>query len=140
MKKILFVCIHNSGRSQMAEAFFNRYAKGEAVAESAGTNPSESVNPMVVKAMAELGFDLSQNKPRQLIYEMTTSADKVITMGCMKEEGVCPAVFVPSEDWALPDPNGQDIAAVRAIRDEIKQRVLRLVEGYGIDATKTNLR
>jgi len=112
----------------MAETFFNHYAKGKAVAESAGTNPSESVNPTVVQAMYELGFDLSKKKPRQLTYEMTTDADKVITMGCLKEEGICPAIFVPSEDWELPDPNGKDLAGVKVIRDEIKIRVQNLVK------------
>ena len=128
MKRVLFVCVHNSGRSQMAEVLFNNYAQGKARSESAGTNPSETVNPIVVQAMAELGFDLSQKKPRLLTYEMAEKADRVITMGCMKEEGVCPAIFVPSEDWALPDPKGQDLATIRIIRDEIKQRVVQLIK------------
>ena len=128
MKKVLFVCVHNSGRSQMAAAFFNQFAQEKAVADSAGTNPSASVDPIVIQAMAELGLDLSQNTPKLLIYEMTKTADKIVTMGCLKEEGICPAIFVPSEDWGLPDPKGKDLAGVRVIRDEIKIRVQNLVK------------
>ncbi|MGI2336065.1 MAG: low molecular weight phosphatase family protein [Dehalogenimonas sp.] len=127
MKKVLFVCIHNSGRSQMAEEFFNVIAGGWATGESAGTGPGETVNPVVAEAMAELGFDLSHKKPRLLTPEMIAAADRVITMGCMKDEGVCPVVFTPAEDWGLPDPKGQDIAAVRKIRDEIRRQVMELV-------------
>ena len=133
MKKVLFVCIHNSGRSKMAEAFFNACSGGRAVAESAGTAPSTTVNPTVVEAMAELGFDLSASLPRLLTFDMTQNADQVITMGCMKDEGVCPAVFVPTEDWALPDPKGQDLAMVRSIRDEIKRRVISLFKELSIE-------
>lgn len=128
MKKVLFACIHNSGRSQMAEAFLNACGAGKATAESAGTAPGATVNPVVAEAMAELGYDLSREKPRLLTPEMIAAADRIITMGCMKDVGVCPVVFTPAEDWALPDPKGQDITAVRAIRDEIQRRVTELVE------------
>ena len=133
MIKVLFVCIHNSGRSQMAEAFFNSYASAGAVAESAGTAPGDAVNPVVAEAMKELGFDLKHKKPRLLTPEMIKSADRVITMGCMKGEGVCPVVFTPAEDWALPDPKGQDLETVRYIRDEIRRRILKLLEELGIN-------
>jgi protein-tyrosine-phosphatase len=112
----------------MAEEFFNALAGGKATAESAGTAPGDNVNPVVAEAMAELGFDLSRKKPRLLTPEMIAAADKVITMGCMKDEGVCPVTFTPAEDWGLPDPKGQDLATVREIRDEIKRRVAELVE------------
>lgn len=128
MRRVLFVCIHNSGRSKMAEAFFNRYAGGQAIAESAGTEPGQSVNPAVVEAMRELGFDLSQSLPRALTFEMAQGVEKVITMGCM--DG-CPVVNAPHEDWALPDPMGKDFTEVRKIRDEIKKRVILLLEGMG---------
>ena len=130
MKKVLFVCIHNSGRSKMAEAFFNRYAHGEAIAESAGTEPGHSVNPVVAAAMKEVGFDLTASKPRLLTFEMTQGIEKAITMGCM--DNACPVILAPKEDWALPDPKGKDLQTVRAIRDEIRRRVIALIEGMGI--------
>jgi len=130
MRKVIFVCIHNSGRSKMAEAFFNYYAHGGAVAESAGTEPGEAVNPVVVAAMKELGFDLSASKPRLLNYKMTQGIEKAITMGCM--EGACPLITGPKEDWALTDPKGKDLATVRKIRDEIKLRVIALIKDMGI--------
>jgi arsenate reductase len=127
MKKVLFVCVHNSGRSQMAEAFFNRYAAGKAEAFSAGTRPASHIDQTVVKAMNEIGIDISSRHAKALTSEMLDSADRVITMGCSKE-GICPAAFVPIEDWQLEDPEGQSIDKVRTIRDEIENKVKRLVE------------
>jgi arsenate reductase (thioredoxin) len=128
-KTVLFVCIHNSGRSQMAEAFFNKIANGKAQAISAGTRPADTVNPVVVKAMMEIGIDISKNKPKTLTMEMIQSADKMITMGCGDDaEGVCPARFIETEDWALEDPKGKPVAGVRIIRDEIKRRVTELLK------------
>ena len=126
MTKVLFVCVHNSGRSQMAEAFFNHLAQGKAQALSAGTAPGEAVNPTVVEAMREVGIDISQNKPKQLTFEMFQEPDRVVTMGC-GVEGVCPATFVETEDWGLEDPAGQPLEKVRPIRDEIKARVEKLL-------------
>ncbi len=126
--KVLFVCVHNSGRSQMAEAFFNALAGGRGAAESAGTMPARHVNPVVVEAMREVGLDISENKPKVLTPEMVQQADKVITMGC-SVEGVCPVTFVPSEDWGLEDPAGRPIEVVRRIRDEIRERVVKMLEG-----------
>jgi arsenate reductase (thioredoxin) len=123
-KTTLFVCVHNSGRSQMAEAFFNKMAKGRAYAVSAGTQPAENVNLVVVEAMKEVGIDISRNKPKALTLEMIEKADRMITMGCGADaEGLCPASFVETEDWALEDPKGKTIVEVRKIRDEIKRRV-----------------
>ena len=128
MKTILFVCVHNSGRSQMAEAFFNRLAEGKARGISAGTQPADKVNPVVAMAMKEVGIDISGNKPRALTMEMVEQSDRMITMGCGAEaEGVCPASFIPTEDWALDDPKGQPLEKVRKIRDEIKGRVIKLL-------------
>lgn len=130
MKKVLFVCVHNSGRSQMAEAFFNQIAEGKAKGISAGTDPAEAVDPMVIEVMKEAGIDLSANVPKALTPEMLDGADRVITMGC-GVEGVCPATFTETEDWGLDDPKGQPIEKVREIRDEIMARVsvmLRLME------------
>jgi protein-tyrosine-phosphatase len=127
MKKVLFICVHNSGRSQMAEAFFNRMANRKVEALSAGTQPSEEVNPTVVEAMREAGIDISRRKPKMLTFEILESADRVITMGCSVEKA-CPAVFVPTEDWQLDDPTGKPIDKVRQIRDQIKIKVDELVK------------
>jgi arsenate reductase len=124
-KKVLFVCVHNSGRSQMAEAFFNRLAANKAIAFSAGTQPALKTNP--VRVMREAGIDISGRKPKLRILEMMKSAYKVITMGCGVEES-CPTAFVPMEDWQLEDPEGQPIERVRQIRDDIKDRVAVLVK------------
>ena len=129
MKTVLFVCVHNSGRSQMAEAFFNKLAEGKATALSAGTQPAGEVNPIVVEAMREAGIDISQNKPKKLTLEMVEQSERMITMGCGAEAGaVCPASFIPTEDWALEDPKGKSLDKVREIRDIIKIKVEQLVK------------
>jgi arsenate reductase len=132
MKKVLFVCIHNSGRSQVAEAFFNKMANGKALAISAGTQPEAQINPTVIAAMREVNIDIGTQGPKLLTVEMLESADRVITMGCSVEE-VCPASFVHTEDWKLEDPEGQPIEKIREIRDEIKARVGVLIQAmdYG---------
>ena len=113
----------------MAEAFFNQRAKGKALALSAGTQPGDKVNPIVVKAMREVGIDISGNKPKILTMEMVEKADRMITMGCGADAGgLCPASFIETEDWALEDPKGKSLEQVRTIRDEIKKRVLRLIQ------------
>ena len=127
MKTVLFVCVGNSGRSQMAEAFFNYLAAGRARAISAGTNPAKSVAPDVVLAMKEVGIDISGNKPKALTEDMLAQADRVVTMGC-GADGVCPVSFVPTEDWALEDPKGKSLEQVRKIRDEIKTKVAKMLE------------
>ena len=129
MKTVVFVCVHNAGRSQMAEAFFNRFAKGKAQAFSAGTQPADDVNPIAATVMKEIGIDISANKPKILTLEMVQSADRVITMGCGDDPaGICPARIVETEDWALEDPKGKPVEKVREIRDTIKNRVTRLVQ------------
>jgi arsenate reductase len=122
---VLFVCLHNAGRSQMSQALFERVADGRHQARSAGTTPGEQVHPAVVAVMGELGIDLSRRTPQLLTREMAEWADVVVTMGCGDE---CP--FVPGVrylDWELPDPAGRPIEEVRATRDEIDRRVQRLV-------------
>jgi arsenate reductase (thioredoxin) len=129
MKTVVFVCVHNSGRSQMAEAFFNQIMQGKAQAFSAGTQPGDSINPVVIAAMKEVGIDIGNNKPKMLTLEMVEKADRMITMGCGAEAGaVCPASFIETEDWALEDPKGQPIEQVRKIRDEIRERINKLVK------------
>ena len=132
MKKVLFVCVRNAGRSQMAEAFFNALAKGKAMSSSAGTQPSKKVNPTVVEAMREVGIDIGRRRPKMLTLEMLKAADRVVTMGCSVDKA-CPASFVPTEDWRLEDPEGKPIEQVRRIRDEIRARVRRLA-GELVDA------
>lgn len=145
-KRVLFVCVHNAGRSQMAEAFFTQLA-GErnldAAAESAGTEPAERVHPEVVGAMREFGFDLEGKKPTVMTNEQVERADRVITMGCAVDTAACPAVFVKSvEDWALPDPKGRPLSEVRRIRDEIRRRVKDLLaelsQPSALDVSLTN--
>ncbi len=134
MKTVLFVCIHNAGRSQMAEAFFNRMAKRKARALSAGTRPGSSVHPEVVEVMKEVGIDLSGNRPKVLTMELVNEADRMITMSCGEDtEGVCPAGFIETEDWQLDDPAGQPLPVVRRIRDEIEKRVGKLIEELDIN-------
>ncbi|HEX2987024.1 MAG TPA: arsenate reductase ArsC [Chloroflexota bacterium] len=126
-KLVLFVCVHNSGRSQMAEAFFNRLTDGRAISGSAGTEPTDGLNPTVVEAMGEIGIDLTGARPKLLTQHMLDRADRVITMGCSVEES-CPALFLPQvEDWGLEDPAGKPMEKVRQIRDEIAVRVKGLL-------------
>ena len=128
---VLFVCVHNSGRSQMAEAFFNHAAQGMAIAYSAGTYPGDLVNPTVVQAMSELGIDLSQKQPQLLTQEMLDAAERVITMGCNVEEA-CPANMVITEDWALEDPKDKPLEKVMEIRNQVQRRVESLIEEQGL--------
>jgi arsenate reductase len=125
VKTVLFICVHNSGRSQMAEAFFNQMAKGKARAISAGSQPDDKVNPAVVKAMREVGIDISRNKPKLLTLEMMEGVDIAVTMGC---ENSCPLTTVETDDWALEDPKDKPIDQVRKIRDEIKVRVVSFIK------------
>jgi protein-tyrosine-phosphatase len=112
----------------MAEAFFNQIAEGKAQAYSAGTQPADKVNPAVVEAMREVGIDISGNRLKALTMEMVEKADRMITMGCGAEAGaVCPASFIETEDWALEDPEGKSLEEVRKIRDEIEERVIKLL-------------
>jgi arsenate reductase (thioredoxin) len=125
MKTVLFICVHNSGRSQMSEAFFNQMAQGKAKAISAGSQPADRVNPTVVEVMRETGIDISRNKPRLLTLEMMEGITLAITMGC---ENACPYTTAETRDWALEDPRDKPIEEVRKIRDEIKTRVADLVK------------
>ena len=120
----------------MAEAFFNQMAEGKAVAISAGTEPGSGMNPVVVLAMREAGIDISDRKPKLLTLEMVESSDLAITMGCMDESKACPAAFIPSEDWGLPDPYGKGVEEVRQIRDEVKRRVELLIEKLMLENVK----
>jgi arsenate reductase len=132
MKTVIFACVHNAGRSQMAAAWFNRIASPEkATALSAGTQPADHVHPEVNAVMREKGFDLSAARPQKLTAELARSASLLVTMGCGEE---CPYVpGVPVLDWPLPDPKGQDLESVRAIRDNIETRVRAYVKEQAWD-------
>jgi len=125
MAHVLFVCLHNAGRSQLSQALFERAADGRHTATSAGTTPAERVHPEVVEVMRELGIDLTDHRPQLLTRELAGQADVVVTMGCGDE---CP--FIPGKrylDWELEDPKGRPVGEVRATRDEIARRVEELL-------------
>jgi arsenate reductase (thioredoxin) len=124
VKYVLFVCTHNAGRSQMAQAFFERHAPADIRAESAGQEPAREVWPAVVEAMREVGIDISASQPKKLTLEMQLHADWAITLACGAQ---CP--FVPSivEDWDVDDPAGKPIEQVRAIRDDVEARIQDLI-------------
>ena len=124
IRYVLFVCNHNAGRSQMAQAFFERYGPEDVRAESAGTQPAPEIWPPVVEAMREVGFDLAGRKPKKLTLEMQLHADWAITMGC---GDACPYVPTIVEAWDIPDPAGRPIEDVRAIRDGIQEQIRELI-------------
>jgi arsenate reductase len=124
VKYVLFVCTHNAGRSQMAQAFFERHAPDDVRAESAGSEPGREVWPHVIQVMDEVGIDLRGRRPRKLMVEMQLHADWAVTMGC---GDVCPYVPTTVEDWDLPDPAGKNLDEVRAIRDDIEERIRTLI-------------
>ncbi len=127
LKKILFVCVENAGRSQMAEAFARKYGAGKFDVSSAGNKPAEEVNSVVVEVMREKGIDIAGNRPKLLTFEMAQNADLIVTMGC-DEQGICPGPFFkPTVYWKLEDPKGKPVEKVRTIRDEIERRVEMLV-------------
>jgi protein-tyrosine-phosphatase len=124
MKYVLFVCTHNAGRSQMAQGFFERHGPPDVRAESAGQQPADAVWPEVVEAMAEVGIDLSERRPKRLTVEMQLHADWAITLACGAQ---CPFVPTTVEDWDVPDPAGRSLEEVRSIRDGVEARVKELV-------------
>jgi protein-tyrosine-phosphatase len=127
LKKILFVCVENAGRSQMAEGFAKHYGNSKIEAISAGTMPSNEVNPLVIQAMQEKGIDISKNKPKQITMQMVQDADIIIVMGC-SAQGFCPAPLLGKvTDWNIEDPKGKPIETVREIRDEIEKKVRELI-------------
>jgi arsenate reductase len=131
MACVLFVCLHNAGRSQMSQALLERTADGRHTAISAGTTPAEHVHPEVVEVMRDLGIDLSGRRPQLLTRELAEHADLIVTMGC---GDACP--YIPGKrylDWNLPDPKGRPISEVRATREEIERRVNSLVEELNAD-------
>ncbi|MDM7853909.1 arsenate reductase ArsC [Cellulomonas alba] len=127
---VLFVCVHNAGRSQMAAGFLTVLSGGAVEVRSAGSMPADRVNPVAVQAMAELGIDLAGEQPKVLTAEAVQASDVVVTMGCGDACPIFPGTRY--EDWELDDPAGQGIEAVRPIRDEIRTRVLGLLDELGV--------
>jgi arsenate reductase len=132
---VLFVCVHNAGRSQIAEALFNIYADGRATAISAGTEPVGALNLNVIAAMREAGYDIASHHPKILTDEMVDRADHVITMGCAIDDPSCPAVLA-EDDWGIDDPAGAPLPKVREIRDQIARRVRTLLREMGIESAR----
>ena len=132
MNRVLFVCVHNSGRSQMAEALFNRIARErglEAHAESAGTDPAQRVNPRVAQVLSEIGIDISESKPSRLTDDMVARSGEVTTMGCAMDSGQCPSIRLEKVvDWQLQDPSLMDIDDIRKMRETVRQKVGSLLD------------
>ena len=129
-KNILFVCVENAGRSQMAEAFFKKYAGDKFDAVSAGTSPSFKLNPLVIQVMREIGIDMTAQFPKELSDSMITNSSKTVNMGCMDKES-CPTLFVNDVlDWNISDPKEKSIEQVRIIRDQIKHKILILIDSF----------
>lgn len=131
MVTVLYVCVHNAARSQMAEAFTNGLAaqRGADVrAISAGTIAGDRVDPIAAQVMLEAGIPLDRHYPKQLTPEMVATADRVVTMGCGVDAAACPVRFLAADDWGLDDPAGQSIEQVRVIRDQVRERVVALLD------------
>ena len=127
-KTVLFVCVQNAGRSQMAEGFFRKYDQKGYETISAGTVPTSQINPITVDVMKEVGIDISKQKPKDLTEDMMRNATTIVNMGCMDDK-YCPALFLPKViDWGIEDPKDKPIEKVREIRDEIEKRVLEIIE------------
>lgn len=128
MKKILFVCVENAGRSQMAEAFFKKFMPKGFEVISAGTKPSDKVNPIVLQAMNEIGIDMKNQTPKTISQQIISESEKTVNMGCVDQES-CPTLFLKDVlDWQIPDPKGKSIEQVREIRDQIKSKVKDLIK------------
>ena len=130
---ILFVCVENAGRSQMAEAFFKKYSKIKFNVISAGTIPSYELNPVVVQVMKEIGIDMLEQSPKILSNTMIENSHKIVNMGCVDKKS-CPSIFVKNVvDWNVSDPKTQSIEQVRIIRDQIKSKVLNMIDSIKVD-------
>ena len=129
-KTILFVCVQNAGRSQMAEGFFRKYAPRGYATLSAGTRPVSEINPLAIQVMKEVGIDISKQKSKDLTEDMIRNASTVVNMGCM-DNYFCPTLYISKViDWGIEDPKGEPIEKVREIRDKIERRVRGLAAGF----------
>ncbi len=126
---VLFVCVENAGRSQMAEAFFRKYAPDDYDAASAGTKHISEINPVAIRVMSHIGIDISKQKPKELSEDMIRNATKIVNMGCM-DKGFCPTMFINKvEDWGIEDPKGKPLEKVEEIRNEIENKIRELIIG-----------
>jgi arsenate reductase (thioredoxin) len=131
-KTILFVCVENAGRSQIAEGFFRKYAPEGYETLSAGTKPISQINPLAVQVMKEIGINISKQKPKDLSEDMMRNSDKIINMGCM-DRNFCPTLFIPKViDWEIENPKDKPIETVREIRDEIERRIKELATDVSV--------
>ena len=131
-KTILFVCVENAGRSQMAEGFFRKYVPEGYEPLSAGTKPVSQINPLAIQVMNEIGLDISNQKSKDLTEDMMRNSDKIINMGCM-DKNFCPTLFIPKViDWGIEDPKDKPIEKVREIRDEIERRIKELATDVSV--------
>lgn len=137
-KTILFVCVENAGRSQMAEGFFRKYAPEGYKPLSAGTKPVSQINPLAIQVMNEIGLDISKQKSKDLTEDMMRNSDKIINMGCM-DKNFCPTLFIPKViDWGIADPKDKTIDQVRRIRDEIERRIKELATDVSLAEEENN--
>ena len=137
-KTILFVCVENAGRSQMAEGFFRKYAPEGYEPLSAGTKPVSQINPLAIQVMNEIGIDISKQKSKDLTEDMIRNSDKIINMGCM-DKNFCPTLFIPKViDWGIDDPKDKSIKQVREIRDEIERRIKELATDVSVSEEENN--
>jgi arsenate reductase len=137
-KIMLFACVENAGRSQIAEGFFRKYAPEGYESVSAGTRPVSQINPLAIQVMDEIGIDISKQKPKDLSEDMMRNSDKIINMGCM-DKGFCPTLFFPRViEWRIEDPKGKPIEKVREIRDEIERRIKELATDISIAEEENN--
>ena len=137
-KTILFVCVQNAGRSQMAEGFFRKYAPEGFEPMSAGTKPISQINPLAIQVMDEIGIDISKQRSKDLTEDMMRNSDKIINMGCM-ERNFCPTLFIPKViGWGIEDPKDKPIERVREIRDEIERRIMELATDISVTEEDNN--
>lgn len=137
-KTILFVCVENAGRSQMAEGFLRKYAPEGYEPLSAGTRPISQINPLAIQVMNEIGLDISKQKSKDLTEDMMRNSDKIINMGCM-DKNFCPTLFIPKVvDWGIEDPKDKPVEKVREIRDEIERRIKELATDVSVAEEENN--
>ena len=138
-KRVLFVCVENAGRSQMAEGFFRKYAPRGYATLSAGTKPSREINPLAIEVMKEVGINIGNQKSKDITEDMMRDSTKIVNMGCM-DKSFCPTLFIPNViDWRIEDPKGKPIEKVREIRDDIDTKVRQLAAELTKDSMQANL-
>jgi len=138
-KKVLFVCVENAGRSQMAEGFFRKYAPRGYATLSAGTKPSGEINPLAIEVMKEVGINIGNQKSKDITEDMMRDSTKIVNMGCM-DKSFCPTLFIPNViDWEIEDPKGKPVEKVREIRDDIDTKVRQLAAELTKDSMQANL-